>query len=217
MLEYTKHFYCRGVIFLRKQRSALYCVFIFFCFLSLPPSCKTASALEDADRIDLQRGISYERYLFGGTGLQIERMFARSKAVRPSEALLSAAQRIDSPVYIVTYGSITCPDCAIAVPYLERLKSANSRIETRYFARDNEAREMLLERTGRNRIPTIFITDRKGSILSGYYVEYPRIVYDLLEKSKTEDERRAHIKDFRAGKYDDDVQSDLTDLIDSVF
>ena len=205
------------MICLRKQRSALCGVFIFFYFLSLSQFCETASALEDAGRIDLRKGGSYERYLFGGTGLQIERMFARSKAVRPSEALLSAAQRIDAPVFIVTYGSITCPDCAIAVPYLERLKTANSRIETRYFARDNEAREMLLERTGRNRIPTIFITDRSGRILSDHYVEYPRIVYDLLEKSKTEDERRTHIDEFRAGKYDDDVQTDLTDLIDSIF
>ena len=197
--------------------------FIFFitftalCFLFFSPLCKTATAFFDVDHIDLSKGVSYERYLFGGTGMQIERVFARTKAVRLSDELRAAAQRIDSPVVFVTYGSITCPDCAVAVPFLEALKNANPTIETLYFARDNKAREMLLERTGLNRIPTIFVTDRNGRILSGHYVEYPRVIYDLLEKSKTEEEKRAHIEEFRAGKYDDDVQRDLADLIESIF
>ncbi len=192
-------------------------MFLGFCFWGLCSSCKTVSAFVDVDRIDLQNGASYERYLLDGTSEQIGRMFARSKGVRPSKKLLFAAQKIDTRVFIVIYGSITCPDCAIVVPYLERLRNANPQIETRYFARDDKARKMLLERTGRNRIPTVFITDRSGRIVSGHYVEYPRIVYDLLEKSKTEDERRAYIDDFRAGKYDDDVQNDLADLIDSIY
>ncbi|MDL2263698.1 thioredoxin family protein [Synergistaceae bacterium OttesenSCG-928-I11] len=202
---------------MQKRKCAFIGVFIICCFLNLYPLCETAAAFVDVDHIDLKQGVSYERYLFGGNGIQIEKMFARAKVLRLSDSLRSAVQRIDFPVIFTTYGSITCPDCAIAVPFLELLKNANPQVETLYFTRDNKAREMLLERTGLNRIPTIFITDRSGKILSEHYVEHPRIVYDLLAKSKTEDEKRAHIDEFRAGKYDDDVQSDLSELIDSIF
>lgn len=175
-----------------------------------------SAAIAAPGSIDLSKGFSFERYLMTGKGVHMENIFKRLKEAELSDRLKAALDQIDRPVVFVVYGSITCPDCAIAVPILEKVREASPQVKTIYFERDNKAREFLLETTGRNRIPSIFMTDESGAVMGGHYVEFPRVVYELVEGSKNEDEKNDHIREFRSGKYDADVQSDLAEMIEGI-
>lgn len=183
-------------------------LFIFLvCLLAAIP------ALASPHKLDLSKGFSFEKYLMSGKGIHMANIFERMKKVELASELSDTLAQLKRPIIFATYGSITCPDCAVAVPILEKMQQTNPLVKTIYFDRDNRAREFLLDYTGRNRIPTIFTTDTNGTVIGDFYVEFPGTVYRLVEGSKDDEERKGHIKEFRSGKYDEDVQSDLAGMI----
>jgi Alkyl hydroperoxide reductase, large subunit len=165
------------------------------------------------DGVNPSKGMTFGEFLATGSSENIAAVFSRLDSVELTLPVKSRISQIDRPILLVVYGSMSCPDCTIAVPILESMTRFNPFIEALYFERDLEAREMLFERTGLNRIPTIFVADPDGTLHAGAYIEQPRIVYDLLESSSSEEEKRAHIEAFRAGTYDAEVQDDLAQLL----
>lgn len=173
-----------------------------------------SQAIAQTERLDMSAGMNFEAFLATGRASHIEKIFARMKSLALVPEVKSSIMQIDVPLVLFTYGSMSCSDCTIALPVLEAMRRQNPQyITTLYQDRDLAARELLLRHTGRSRIPTVLVLLPDGTLLDGAYVEHPRIVYDLLDSSRSEEEKRSHIEEFRAGKYDEQVQADLADLI----
>ena len=163
--------------------------------------------------VDRSRGIDFGTFAAAGSANELERTFSRMNAIALTTEAKSKIARIDRQLLAVVYGSMSCPDCTIAVPIIEAMSRYNPYIEVLYFERDLEGRELLLSRTGLTRIPTVFTAEPDGTLHDGAYVEHPRIVCDLLKSSKSDEERERHIEDFRVGKYDAETQLELAELL----
>jgi hypothetical protein len=164
-------------------------------------------------RIDISKGVSFEKYLAAGNSAEIENEISRVSSLKPSESFLAEVREIDVPLVIVVYGDMSCPDCAVTVPYIQSIREANPLIETRFFLRNDETRAFLRGLTGRAAVPTMFITNKEGAIAGDAYVEYPEAVQSLIGASSSSEEAKGHRDDFRRGQYDEEVQKDLLKLI----
>ena len=179
--------------------------------LSLPTSASADAT--GPTQVDRSRGVDFGTFAATGTAEDLERTFSRMNSIALSAETKSKLARIEGPLLVVVYGSMSCPDCTIALPIIEAMSRYNPYIETLYFERDLDGREVLLARTGRTRIPTVFAAEPDGTLSDCAYVEHPRIIYDLLTSSKSDAEKEGHIEDFRAGKYDVETQLELAELL----
>jgi glutaredoxin len=177
--------------------------------------------LPDA-RVNLYKTLDFETYKASGTEEQRNAAEERLASIEPAAFFLEGVKKIDKRITLLVVGMMFCPDCTAVYPYLEAMKAANPFISTRYLVRDATpgAREFMISRTGRPNVPSIFVVRpdktngwRSGKISSKAYVETPIRVTNLLQSAKSNTERAAVWKDFRAGVYDEDIQRDLLDLI----
>ena len=189
------------------------CALCLLVAASLLSSVPASAATVKVDWVDRSRGVDFGTFAATGSAEELERTFSRMNSIALTAEAKSTIMRIEKPLLVVVYGSMSCPDCTIVLPIIEAMSRYNPYIETLYFERDLEGREVLLTRTGLTRIPTVFTAEPDGTLHDGAYVEHPRIVYDLLESSKTEEEKERHIEDFRAGKYDTETQLELAELL----
>jgi hypothetical protein len=166
-------------------------------------------------RVDLSSALKFEEYLATGSGRHIGEIFKKIEETSPSEGFLASARVIDAPLTLVVYGSMTCPDCAVAVPYVEAIGRANPGISIRYFPRTAEAVELMRSVAGMYRTPTIFAARPDGVLMREFYLEFPESVRRLTDGAKDDDERRAVIREFRAGKYAADLERDLVGVLRS--
>jgi glutaredoxin len=174
--------------------------------------CQTQPA---GAKIDLSKGLSFEKYITTGTGLQLENALDRLTSLAPSEFFLSAVKAIDTPFVIAAFTDITCPDCARTIPFVQTIQNVNPLGAAVYFLRNDETRAFLKTQTGRAAVPTLFITDKNGTVAGGVYVEYPESVQAMIDASSSDEEASRRRGDFREGQYDEEVQKDMLKLIES--
>jgi glutaredoxin-related protein len=164
-------------------------------------------------KIDLSKSVGFEKYLASGSGEEMEKEINIVGSLKPSKSFLDEAKKIDAPLVIVVYGDMSCPDCAVTVPYVQSVQKVNPLVETRFFLRNDETKAFLRTAAGRAAVPTIFITNAEGLIAGDVYVEYPEAVQSLIDASPSNEEAKKHRTDFRNGLYDEEIQKDLLKLI----
>jgi hypothetical protein len=191
-------------LFLLALSALLFTATQAFCAATQPPG----------GRIDLSDGLSFEKYITTGTGVQMENAIDRLGALSPSESFLAAVEKIDVPIVIVAFTDISCPDCAVTIPYVETIQRVNPRVVATYFLRDDAAKVFLKRQSGRSAVPTLFVTDGEGAVMGGVYVEYPEAVQALIDSSSSEEASSVR-GDFRKGRYLEEVEKDILKLIES--
>ncbi|MDR0649596.1 MAG: thioredoxin family protein [Synergistaceae bacterium] len=177
----------------------------------LPAFC--APRLQEG-RIDLSEGLSFEKYITTGSGAQLGSALERVSSTSLSEPFAGFVKGIRTPLVLVAFTDISCPDCARTIPFVHAATLANPLVRAVYFKRDDAARQFMRAQTGKASVPTIFVTDETGALVGGVYVEYPRKVQALIDASVSDDETAGHRKDLRSGLYDDEIESDLRELIE---
>jgi hypothetical protein len=168
----------------------------------------------DGESVDLSRALDFEGYVKTGSAEEIGGVRERMRSYRTEDFFKRGVAAIAKPVTLLFIGMMYCPDCKTAVPFVEAAAEINPLIETKYFVRNGTpgAKEFTAARTGRPNIPAIFaISD--GVVAKSAYVETPAWVTMLLRRAKTNEEREAVWDDFHAGKYDEEVQRDILELI----
>ena len=171
----------------------------------------------DGSAVDLYKTLKFDAYKASGTEEQRRTAEEKLASVKPAAFFIEGVRKIDKRLTLLVIGMMNCPDCTAVYPYVEAMEPANPFISVRYLARNDTpgAREFMSSRTGRTNTPSIFIV-RNGKILNRAYVETPSRVTALLEATKNEEERDVIWEDFHSGVYDEDIQSDLLELISNI-
>jgi excinuclease UvrABC nuclease subunit len=161
--------------------------------------------------------LKFDAYKASGTEEQRRTAEEKLAFAKPAGFFLERIRKIDKRLTLLVIGMMSCPDCTVVYPYLEAMEAANPFISVRYLVRDNtpDARKFMSYHTGRTNTPSIFVV-RNGKVLNGAYVETPSRVTALLEAAKNKEERNEIWKDFHSGVYDEDIQSDLLELISNI-
>jgi thiol-disulfide isomerase/thioredoxin len=165
-------------------------------------------------RMDLAKGMTFERYLTTGDGAQMERALERVSSLVLSDHFLAFVRGVDVPLVLAVYTELWCPDCARTTPFAYAISQANPLIEAAYFLRDDPGRAFMRAQTGKSSIPTIFVTDKGGLVAGDVYVEYPESVQALIAAA-TEEAARGYRNDLRSGMYDEEIENDLRELMES--
>ncbi len=128
-----------------------------------------------------------------------------------SEDTVSKIKGIEKNIKILAVAEVYCPDCRAIVAFLEKFAQLNDKIKIEYSTRD-ESGELLLKASGQKRIPTLFLDD--GINVQLLLVEFPQSVQQEMKESP---DRFDEIKyNFRIGKYNEEIESELLGYLLSV-
>jgi glutaredoxin len=188
-------------------------VLIFSAGFSVPVWADVFS--QDNSKVDLSQGKTFEQYIATGESDHLRAMVERLVSYNVSGFFGEEIKKIDTPVTLLLIGMMYCPDCKAVTPYLEAITKLNPKIKTSYMLRNDTpgAKEFITAKTGRPNMPAVFILKNDGTLLEGAYSETPKSVIALLEAARTEAESDKIWDDFHGGRYDEDVQRDLIELI----
>lgn len=129
-----------------------------------------------------------------------------------SEKTIERVKNIKKNINLLVVAEVFCPDCRAIVPFLQKFSEINDKIKIEYSTRD-ESLLLLKEKTSEARIPTIFhvINDKEIKVI---LKEFPKVVIDDFNNNP---EKIDEIKyDFRTGKYNNDIEEEVLNYIESI-
>jgi hypothetical protein len=176
-------------------------------------SSSAGLSLPEPVSLDISGAVSFEKYLTTGRSREIEKLLSRMDNLDMAESLKSAALEVNERVTLVVFGWMSCPDCTVVIPYIEKVKRLNPRISTLYFGRNDATRTILRNLAGASGTPAIFTARQDGTLIGPYYHEYPQIARARLESARDNDEKHDIIRDFRNGKYEAELQEELAGML----
>lgn len=164
------------------------------------------------DTIDLNLGFSFDHFM--ALGEEDERIAINRRIT--SLTLPDDLVPIKSAggITLVSFASIWCPDCVVAVPIIELIRRADPNIKTVYFEREDEGmRDLAVSLSGVGSIPLIFAADTEGRVKSGFFIERPVKFRMIAEKAANEKDRAELISSYRAGDYDRMVFEEIAEIL----
>lgn len=160
--------------------------------------------------VDLSKAISFKEYLaktkedYGDTQ---EKTYNNTKL---SDFAKKQMDNLKEPVNAVVFTEGFCPDCIVTIPFIEKLSEYNNNLKVSYLPR--KGFESFLEAAvGSIAIPTI-ITFDKDMNPKGAYVEIPKAIKEKLCELPL-NERKNIINEYRDGKFNNEIEKDLLDII----
>lgn len=165
------------------------------------------------DMIDLRLGHPFD--MFMSSGDDDERMAIEDRL--ESITLPHGIVGIDAldGITLVAFASIWCPDCVVAVPFVELIGRVRPNIKTLYFEREDDGmRDLAVALSGSCSIPLIFAADDEGHVKSGYFVERAARFKSIADAAREKD-RAELIRSYRAGEYDGMVSEEIAELLAS--
>ncbi|MGL5151045.1 MAG: thioredoxin family protein [Clostridium sp.] len=153
--------------------------------------------------------MDYSDYLKFAEEEHIEKINKGRKIAKLSDEIIKLVKEINDPVNIIVFGETRCGDVATALPYLMDMANVNSNIKFDILRREGNE-EMLKELSGEDRIPTFIKVDSNGGAIKSY-IEFPQVVKENIEKNI--DEKEKIVFDFRDGKYKEELEKEIYELI----
>lgn len=159
--------------------------------------------------IDVKDGLNFEEYLKKDEKYEV--MYKKCyENTLLSEENIDKIKELKETVNIVIFSEGYCPDCAVTLPFLEKIQSYNKNIKIGIFPRSGNE-QLIEEFTGDSRIPTV-LSFSKNMEPKGAYVEVPEEVTTKLISSPSK-ERGNLIEDYRKGKYNNLIEEQLVKII----
>lgn len=155
----------------------------------------------------LDNGLDYNEFLKSATSEELNMIKSQERVSNLCNNKLDYIKNLNSKSEIIVFSETRCKDAATVIPILLKLKKFNKNINVRFFNME-KYKNMLEEKFGESRIPTILKIDDKGNIL-GEYIEFPKCIKERLKNEKREDV----VSEFRQGKYSKQIQDELIDII----
>ena len=125
-----------------------------------------------------------------------------------SEDSISKIKSINKEINILVVAQVFCPDCRAVVPFFEKFSRLNNKIKITYSSRD-ESQDILKEKTGVAKIPTVFYND--GKELHTMLIEFPNVVVDAIN---TNPDNYDDVKyNFRIGKFNSEIEKELVNYL----
>ncbi|MPQ45271.1 thioredoxin family protein [Clostridium tarantellae] len=159
--------------------------------------------------IDFSKGVSYEEFIETAIEENKEMIHKFEKQAHISEKGIEDIVCIDEPINVVVFSLTRCKDAATILPYLMQLSDLNNNIHITFFDKD-ENEDLLKNLSGETRVPTILTLDNNNNI-KRKFIEFPKFVYEKILQN--ESKKEIIINEFRKGKYNKHIQSDLIKLL----
>lgn len=130
-----------------------------------------------------------------------------------SESSIKKIHQIDTTINLVIFAELYCPDCRALIPFVEKLRLLNSKINISIFPR--KGNEVYLSKHSLNAsIPTILMEDLKDGKENFITIfdEFPPLIKEEFSKLNEEDKEKA-IYDYRTGKRNLEIENYLVDIL----
>lgn len=127
-----------------------------------------------------------------------------------SEATKNTIKDLNDTIHLAVFSEGFCPDCIVTIPFIQRLKEENPKLNVHIFPRTG-FEDFLNDAVGDTRIPTVITFDSSMNP-KGAYVEMPKELSSKMTNLSM-DERKALISEYRSGKYNDLIEKNLLDII----
>lgn len=160
--------------------------------------------------LDFSKSLNFEEYL--------EKQHAKNGTIQEkayADTALSGDTKnkiktLDKTIHAAIFTEGFCPDCIVTIPFLQRLAEENPKLKLHFFPRTG-FEDFLEEAVGCKNIPTV-ITFTEAEEPKGAYVEMPE---ELRKKMPliSNDERKALVGEYRAGKYNNLIEDALLNII----
>lgn len=160
--------------------------------------------------VNLDKCISYAEYI--NTAKEEELLFIDElyEQGRLASQGLEDIKKIKSHINILVITDTFCKDSATTMPFLMKISELNSKISVSFLKKEGNE-ELLQELSGECRIPTIIKLDERKQ-MKGKYIEFPQIVREKIN-GKNDEERKVIVEELRSGKYNDEIQKEIIQLI----
>ncbi len=155
---------------------------------------------------------TFQDYLrFEDNGEYSEKQIKIMDKINLSEETVKKIKSIEKEIHILAVAQVYCPDCRAIIPFLEKFSKLNNNIKITYSNRE-ESGELLKNKTGFIKIPTLFYNNGKN--LELFLLEFPNIVLnDFATNPENYDETKYN---FRTGKYNSEIEKELSDYLISL-
>lgn len=160
--------------------------------------------------IDLTKGLNFNDYLqkqHEQYGDVQDKAYEKTSLSKDAKNKLEG---LNTTIHAAVFTEGFCPDCIVTIPFIQRMAEENKNLKIHLMPRTGF--EAFLEgAVGEARIPTIITFDENMNP-KGAYVETPKALREKMV-GLNNDEKKALINDYRAGKYNELVEKDLLEII----
>lgn len=159
-----------------------------------------------------QIGETFEAFIEKDQDLNREKTLEILSGISVEEDIVQKIEKIKSPIYILAFAEIWCPDCMINVPALQKLKELSPLIDFRILPREgNEEYLNDYKLGGKAKIPTFIVMDKDFEEL-GSFIEHPKALRDVLNKG-SEIEVVVARRKYRRGELVSETLRELLNII----
>jgi len=157
-------------------------------------------------------GMSFEVFAPNGQDANIEKLLEVYSGIELDKELITKIQSVDKPIYILAFAELWCPDCIINLPAIKKINDINPNITFRILPKEGNEKYMDNYKIhGKPKIPTFIILNDKFEEI-GAFIEYPRIVKDIVNKGNQVEVIVAKRK-YRKGEYVKDAIQEVVNII----
>lgn len=160
--------------------------------------------------LDFTKSLTFEEYLEKQQEKYGDDQNKAYENTSLSETTKKSIQNLNDTIHVAVFSEGFCPDCIVTIPFIQKLKEENSKLDVHFFPRTGYE-NFLNEAVGDSRIPTVITFDSSMNP-KGAYVEMPK---ELSAKmlSLSMDERKSLVADYRSGKYNDLIEKNLLNIL----
>ncbi|MEG0133261.1 MAG: thioredoxin family protein [Clostridium sp.] len=160
--------------------------------------------------LDFNKALNFEEYLEKQHAKYGDIQDKTYENTELSDTTKKKIKTLDNVVHAAIFTEGFCPDCIVTIPFLQRLSEENKNLKVHLFPRTG-FEDFLNEAVGGLSIPAVITFSEKLEPM-GAYVEMPK---ELSKKMPliSNDERKVLVAEYRSGKYNDLVETDLLNII----
>ncbi len=140
-----------------------------------------------------------------------EKIFSK---IELSDNNIKKIKKIHNTVNLVVFAEVYCPDCRALVPYIEKIRSLNNKINVSIFPRKGNE-NYLTAHSKEGKIPTVLMEDlKKGDeIFVPILEEFPEKIKSEILSLTNEEEKSNFIYEYRTGHRNNEIENYLVEKI----
>lgn len=137
--------------------------------------------------------------------------------IQLSDDTIKKIKSINKKIEIFVAAQISCPDCRATVPFLKKFSDLNSNIEITYANREDatlvlkefsDVEKTFNQETKKAKLPTV--TYKNGDKFHLIFAEFPSCVKQKMQENPDDYENIKY--NFRVGKFNDQIEDELTNV-----
>ncbi len=155
-------------------------------------------------------GIDLDEYMKSGDNAIRESMIDKCKNIYINGRRTRAIEAVSKKVHMLIFADMNCPDCAVVLPIIEKMRSLNQNIAYK-IVKMIDYKDKMNDIFGEAKVPTIVIMDEQFRMI-GLYIEFTKNLRNL-QRTMDKDMFKKVVARFRTGEFDKYVVDDILTCI----